>query len=49
MLNPQEKTTLEFQPSINSKNKMEFEAGNEMEIEAENETGNCYVNSTYEQ
>ena len=37
MLNPQEKTTLEFQPSINSKNKMEFEAGNEMEIEAENE------------
>ena len=32
MLNPQEKTTLEIQPSIISRN--------EMELEAENETGN---------
>ena len=32
MLNPQEKTTLKIQPSINSRNEMEFEV--------ENKTGN---------
>jgi len=38
MLNPQEETTVEIQPSIINRNEMEFEAENEMEIEAKNET-----------
>jgi len=44
MLNPQEKTTLDIQPSIISRNKMQKRIGNQrqktkLEFEAKNEIG----------
>ena len=59
MLNPQEKTTLGIQPSINTETKRKSRVENKLKLEAENENEsgiksrkqnwNCYVNSAREQ
>ena len=51
MLNPQDKTTLELQPSINSRNEEETKGRKRTEIRSRKRkrNWNCYVNSAHEQ